>query len=100
VLNAHQWPLARHKEKNEGFVLNLYSCSPFIHGVAAQLAKATNCGIYDWGPVPNWSVGTLIFSAKSRMTLTVQYRGCVMLDLEVLSDLLHIAAAQKFQGIQ
>jgi hypothetical protein len=73
----------------KGFVLHLYSCLFFIHGVAAQLAKATNCELYDWGPVPSWSVGTLIFSAKSRMALTVQYEGCVGL----LSDLLHIAAA-------
>jgi hypothetical protein len=44
--------------------------------VAAQPAKTTNCGVYDWGSVPDWSVGTLI-SAKSRMTLKVPYRGWV-----------------------
>lgn len=38
---------------------------------------ATNCGMYDWGPVPGWSVGTLTFSVTSIMALTVQYQGCV-----------------------
>jgi hypothetical protein len=65
------------QRENEGFILNLYSCSSSIHGVAAQLAMATNCGMYDWGPASDRSVGTLIFSAKSRMALTVQYQGCV-----------------------
>ena len=45
--------------------------------MATQLAKATNCRMYNWSSVPDWSVGTLIFSAKSRMALTVQYQRCV-----------------------
>ena len=45
--------------------------------MAAQLALSTICGMYDLGPVPDWSVGTFIVSAKCRMALTVQYWGCV-----------------------
>jgi hypothetical protein len=45
--------------------------------VTAQLAKAVDSGIGDRCPVPGGSVGTLIFSAMSRMVLIVKSQGFV-----------------------